>query len=118
MSTLEFGYFLNFASDYLEYMAVTANSILAKVFGMFEVKSEGEKKCYVVMENLFYGVDKDNTVSYDLKGSKKRRFTKGIDIGLDTNFMIDMNCEPFFIDNPTFAVFDKTLRNDSEFLAN
>jgi len=69
---------------------------------MFELRFDGEKRYYVVMENLFYGIDKETSAAYDLKGSRKRRFTRGLDIGLDTNFMIDMNCEPFFIDNSTF----------------
>lgn len=53
-----------------------------------------------------------------MKGSKKKRFLKTKGIGLDTNFLIDFNGEPFFIDNSTYQSFDKTVRNDSDFLAN
>lgn len=69
------------------------------------------------MENLFYGIEKDSFASYDFKGSKKRRFLRGIEIGLDTNFLIDMNGEPFFIDNSTYQQFDKMIRTDTDFLA-
>jgi len=69
---------------------------------MYEIKVDGEKHYFSVMENLFYGIDRESCSSYDLKGSKKRRFTKNQNIGLDTNLMIDMNCEPFFIDNSSY----------------
>ncbi|KAL4428634.1 hypothetical protein ABPG74_009136 [Tetrahymena malaccensis] len=117
VSQLEFNYFQEFALQYLDHMSSNQNSLLAKMYGFFIVSCEGDKKYYAVMENIFYGMDKDNCQSYDLKGSKKRRFRKETDIGLDTNFMIDMNCEPFFIDNSSYQSFDKTIRSDSDFLA-
>lgn len=68
---------------------ILSQSILSKIFGVFEIRVDDERRYYAVMENLFYGVDKERCLSYDLKGSKLRRFTKKTDIGLDTNFMID-----------------------------
>jgi len=57
-------------------MSNTPNSLLAKIYGMYEIRADGEKHYFSVMENLFYGIDRESCSSYDLKGSKKRRFTK------------------------------------------
>jgi len=41
-------------------MTNTPNSLLAKIYGMYEIKIDGEKHYLSVMENLFYEIDKDN----------------------------------------------------------
>lgn len=102
VSPLEFNYFLGFASQYFDHMAASTNTLLAKTFGVFEVRFEGYKNYFSVMENVFFGIDKETVKTYDLKGSKKKRFLKNTEIGLDTNFLIDFNGEPFFIDNSTY----------------
>ena len=70
------------------------------------------------MENLFYGIDKETCISYDLKGSKINRFLKSLDIGLDTNFLIDFNSEPLAFDHCTYDLFVKIILDDCKFLAN
>lgn len=120
VSELEFNYFLSFALHYLNYMATvnSSSSLLAKVFGVFLVRVDGEDHFYAVMENIFNGIDKEACSIYDLKGSKLKRFAGShTGIGLDTNLMIDRNCEPFFIDNSSYQAFDKTIRADSGFLS-
>lgn len=42
-------------------MAGATNTLIAKTFGVFEIRFEGEKHYYSVMENLFYGIDIEST---------------------------------------------------------
>ncbi|EGR30896.1 hypothetical protein IMG5_121420 [Ichthyophthirius multifiliis] len=84
---------------------------------MYEIISEGQNKYFVVMENLFYGINKEFISIYDLKGSKINRFLKDGDVGLDTNFIIDFNSEPLFFKEEVFTKIYRFLQSDSEFLA-
>ena len=52
------------------------------------------------MENIRLGMETDNIRMYDLKGSLMHRFAKKEkSVGLDTNFRVDLNGEPFIIEN-------------------
>ena len=46
-------------------------SLLAKIFGMFEIQISNISYYYIVMENIFYGINPKFV--YDLKGSVTNR---------------------------------------------
>lgn len=74
-------------------------SLLAKIYGMFEVKLLNKEVCYyIVMENLLMNMN-PNVDIYDLKGSQCNRFLKKAGGALlDTNFLIDRNSEPILVE--------------------
>lgn len=49
-------------------------SLLAKVFGIYEVCVKGKTYKCIVMQNMFFGLDNITKV-YDLKGSEVNRLT-------------------------------------------
>ena len=68
------------------------------------------------MENIKLGMETENIRMYDLKGSLMHRFAKKEkSVGLDTNFRVDLNGEPFILDNN--QIIQATLAFDSKFLA-
>lgn len=68
----EFDQFLKFALDYINYLKsskkVGRDTLLAKIFGIYEVTVKGKIYKCVVMQNIFFGLQNIDRV-YDLKGS-------------------------------------------------
>lgn len=68
----EFDQFLKFALDYINYLKsskkVGRDTLLAKIFGIYEVTVKGKIYKCVVMQNIFFGLQNIDKV-YDLKGS-------------------------------------------------
>ena len=87
--------FKKFASEYFKHLMKEGKpTLLCKILGMFEVNESGY---YLVMENLFLGMNRSDLAVYDLKGSETNRWerdTKKNNVLLDTNFKIDRNSEP------------------------
>lgn len=120
----EFEEFRKFASAYIEYVReakLTRNdSLLAKIFGIFEVNMRGKVHNCVVMQNIFFRLNMKKVVVYDLKGSEANRFAvpkegKGF-TGLDTNFKVDRNSEPLSLPAEIYDRVLATLQNDCNFL--
>jgi 1-phosphatidylinositol-3-phosphate 5-kinase len=67
-------------------------SLLAKVFGIYEATFRNKTYKFVVMQNIFFGLEGQLKV-YDLKGSEVNRLAMPYGdksfTGLDTNFIID-----------------------------
>lgn len=93
-------------------------SILAKIFGMFEIKEKHQTSYYIIMENLFCGMPSDLKI-YDLKGSETNRWETKLNkkVLLDTNFRIDRNGEPVAIQKDNFRYLDRSFQNDCKFLS-
>jgi len=73
---------------------------LAKIYGIYEVLIKNKVYKCVVMQNLFFGIDKVTQV-YDLKGSEVNRLAQAPPdksyTGLDTNFIIDKDGKPYLL---------------------
>ena len=88
---------MKFAKDYIDYLTKSKkngkDTLLAKIFGIYEVVVKGKAYKCVVMQNIFYGLQSISRV-YDLKGSEVNRLNlppEGVksSTGQDTNFKID-----------------------------
>ena len=143
ISEMEFNMFLESALNYFKhiskYLFHRKSSAIGKILGAYNVKikipGEKEKNYYlIIMENIYYGMltninnntfnsPESNIMVYDLKGSKINRYVqqqnrKPGKVLLDTNFLEDFNGEPLFLDINVFQLFQKALKNDSQFLKN
>jgi len=109
----EFVEFQKFAPAYLRYMREKRESkqqsFIAKIYGIYEVFIKNKVFKCVVMQNLFFGIEKITQV-YDLKGSEVNRLTLAHPeksyTGLDTNFTIDKDGKPYLLNS---SVYDKTI---------
>ncbi len=68
--------------------------MLANLYGAYEISRNSKSEYVVVMENVFFGIDVWET--YDLKGTRWRRFAKPPAAAMDVNFLLDRNSEPIF----------------------
>jgi len=41
---------------------------------MYEIFIDNDKYCYIIMDNLYFGLNETNLKTYDLKGSESNRF--------------------------------------------
>lgn len=121
---VEFEDFHNFLPNYTKYIlkvqSQKLDSVLARIFGLFEIKTSSDSKprYWIIMENIFYGLESSNIKVYDLKGSQAKRMDEKPDPGVtlkDTNFQIERNCDPLAFVSPHLRFF-KALENDSNFL--
>ena len=113
-------YAKNFFSYLWKILNGEAESIMTKIFGLYEVSVNNMTYYYMVMENLFYGLKSENLQIFDLKGSETNRFVKKVKCGqtlLDTNFKIERNNEPLAILDKDFNFFKNASENDSNFLS-
>lgn len=122
----EFFMIQNYANHFFKYMwgvlKGETESVMTKIFGLFEVSINNTTYYYIVMENLFFMLNSENLQIYDLKGSEKNRYSKKIKQNspqtlLDTNFKIDRNNEPIALLEQDFKYFKKACENDSNFLS-
>ena len=120
----EFFMIQSYAKNFFGYMWKVLNgsmeSIMTKIFGLYEVSINNTTYYYIVMENLFYGLKSDNLKIFDLKGSETNRFmkkTKNSQTLLDTNYKLERNNEPLAIYEKDFRYFKKAYENDSSFLS-
>lgn len=120
----EFFMIQSYSKHFFSYMWSVLNgkneSIMTKIFGLFEVYVNNNTYYYMVMENLFYMLKNENLIIYDLKGSEKNRFAKKNKLGqtlLDTNFKIERNNEPLALLDKDYQFFKKACENDANFLS-
>lgn len=107
-------------------------SALAKILGAYKIKRKSQKSTkienfyIILMENLFYGKDQENTKdsikAYDLKGSKLNRYISNkhkLDNHVlpDTNFKIDFNGEPIVLEKNMAELLKAAIHNDSLILS-
>ena len=114
ISNIEFNYFMKFCPKYLEYVIKKARRgkpcMLCLIFAVFKVS--GSK--FIIMENITT-IGTRNLRKYDLKGSRLKRLKLGIDPGstlLDTNFLLERNADPLFINAPGGFDLYETFRRD------
>ncbi len=82
-------------------------SLLSKIYGMFEIREKNGIGYYLVMENIFNGMNPD-AEGYDLKGSETNRWeTTQKNVLLDTNFKLDRNGEPIAVLKEHFRYIDR-----------
>ena len=120
----EFSMLLDFLPSYFEYIWSAynsgTNSLLIKIFGVYEIVTEKRSIYLFAMENLFFGMT-PNVKVYDLKGSQLNRFTVKEEgkrqTLLDTNYKIDRNGEPLPIKEEFYKLIDEEIQKDSRFLA-
>ena len=135
----EFNMFIEKGLDYFNYMAQfifhKMPSALAKILGAFQIivkqKNKEVKHNLILMENIYFGIisETDTTFNspdsnirvYDLKGSNVNRYiNKNVrnpgQVLLDTNFLVDFNKEPIFIDSNVYDRLKLALYNDSSYL--
>ncbi len=104
--------FKKFAMDYFRHMwrnhFEQKPALLAKIYGMYEIKMNHKVNYLIVQENLFFGIPKspDRKV-YDLKGSETNRLKTTGEVLLDTNFIIDRNAEPLPVIRDSFRYMDR-----------
>jgi 1-phosphatidylinositol-3-phosphate 5-kinase len=106
--------FQKFASGYISHLkdakARGKHSILAKIYGLYELTIKNSSFKCIVMQNLFFDLEEANVRVYDLKGSETNRLKVPEDAtkketGLDTNFKIDKNHQPYILEEGTFKGF-------------
>ncbi len=135
----EFNMFLNNGIKYFEYMSQflfhKMPSALAKILGAYKMiirqKNKEIRYNLILMENIFYDtISKSNNIFnspessirvYDLKGSNINRYInknmrKPGKVLLDTNFLVDFNKEPVFIDSNVYERLKIALYNDTMYL--
>jgi 1-phosphatidylinositol-3-phosphate 5-kinase len=131
VSKQEFKMFIDTAGQYFHhnarYLFHKMPSALAKVLGAFKIKirhQTKEKYYLLLMENVFYGIDKKNpfTKTYDLKGSLINRYItktqmKKQEVLLDSNFKEDFNGEPIVLDRSVYELLNLAVHNDTFFLS-
>ena len=138
VSEYEFNMLLDNCLEYFHYMSRflfhKMPSALAKILGAYKIttkhKNKEVKYHLILMENIYYGtISKDNTFNcpesnirvYDLKGSNINRYInkskrKAGQVLLDTNFLVDFNREPVFIDSYIYDRLKLALYNDTNYL--
>ena len=139
ISENEFNMFLDNGLEYFQYISRylfhKMPSALAKILGVYKIitkqKNKDVKYYLVLMENIFYGTDTNikttfnspdsNIRVYDLKGSNINRYIsknmrKPGQVLLDTNFLVDFNKEPVFIDSNSYDRLKVALYNDTMYL--
>ena len=140
VSENEFNMFLDNGLEYFQYISRflfhKMPSALAKILGAYKIiikqKYKEIKYNLILMENIFYGTisskiskpfnsPESNIKVYDLKGSNinryiKKNMRKPGQVLLDTNFLVDFNKEPVFIDSYVYDRLKIALYNDSMYL--
>ena len=135
----EFNMFIESGLDYFKYMSKflfhKMPSVLAKILGAYKIVIKGDNKelkyNLILMENIYFGIfseincdfnsPESNIRVYDLKGSNVNRYInknrqKPGQVLLDTNFLLDFNKEPVFIESDAYDRLYTALYNDSSYL--
>ena len=135
----EFNMFLDNGIEYFHYMSQflfhKMPSALAKILGAYKItikqKNKEIKYNLLLMENIYYGMMSQSITTfnspdsnirvYDLKGSNVNRYInknmrKPGQVLLDTNFLVDFNKEPVFIDSSVYDRLKLALYNDTNYL--
>lgn len=121
----EFEEFKKFVAAYISYIegmkAFRSDTLLAKIYGIFDVTIRGIKYNCIVMQNIFYRLNINDVIVYDLKGSETNRFAipkEGkLFTGLDNNFKVDRNGEPVALTCDNYDRVIETLEKDASFLS-
>ena len=138
VSEYEFNMFLDNGSEYFQYISQylfhKMPSALAKILGVYKITTKQKNKeikyYLLLMENIFYGINLGNNTFnspnspirvYDLKGSHINRYIsksmrKPGRVLLDTNYLVDFNKEPVFIDSNVYDRLKIALYNDTTYL--
>jgi hypothetical protein len=125
ISSLEFENFQQNALHYFKYMFSTICSnketFLSKILAMVEMKvGKEDKTILMVMEGITYGLHtNENMRIFDLKGSKMNRFRREkirTKTSLDTNYLLERNGDPLFVQMPAGMDFFAILERDVNYL--
>ena len=140
MNENEFNMFIDSGVEYFKYMSKFLfhknPSVLAKILGAYKIvikQKDNEIKYHLIlMENIYFGINfkykttfnspNSNIRVYDLKGSTanryiKKKLRKDGKVLLDTNFVVDFNKEPVFIESNVYDRLKVALHNDSDYLS-
>ena len=110
-----------FLNKYVEYIKKNKNSLLCRIYGMYNIiLSQGQEILVIVMRNVI-GEFKENIIAkYDLKGSTKNRITEFDLEKLEDKTLKDLNFNEIekgiFISNDNINIFRKLIYYDSKFL--
>ena len=120
ISQVEMSAMPTFLPNYFKYVCANTTTKIARVLGVFTIDVAGvyHYKC-VLMENLRFGFDGNDTILYDFKGAKRNRY-------IDENeqaVQLDTNYEKSSLDNRLIMSFTdkqeaiKQINQDAHFLA-
>ncbi|XP_018473879.1 putative 1-phosphatidylinositol-3-phosphate 5-kinase FAB1D [Raphanus sativus] len=117
LKTDEFDYFsTTLGAKYFEYFNSNKKTLLAKIFGIYQVTTRNGPMFVMVMENLNFNLKL--VAQYDLKGSTKGRLAPSTaEVLLDEDFSNIMKFWPYEISPNSKTSFEVALRNDTEFLS-
>ncbi|CAL1390131.1 unnamed protein product [Linum trigynum] len=120
--------FIKFGPAYFKYLSQSISTrsptCLAKILGIYQVSKQVKggketKMDILVMENLLFR--RDVTRLYDLKGSSRSRYnpdTSGSNkVMLDQNLIEAMPTSPIFVGNKAKRLLERSVWNDTAFLA-
>ena len=122
INSTEFKSFLKFCPDYITYLTEIHNSnrksLLCLIFALFKVN----KKYYIIMENLYFFIKNEENIvkTYDLKGSELNRLVfkiKKKQTLPDTNFQIERNGDPVYMEAKKIKNLMEILKRDTFFLS-
>ncbi|KAJ1650434.1 Mitochondrial distribution and morphology protein 12 [Dispira simplex] len=130
LSKPEVDSFLQFASNYFEYLAEAIfhelPTVLAKIYGLYQISFKNPvtgkslKLDVMIMENLFY--ERQFTKTFDLKGSTRNRLVadtgKAGEVLLDENFLQYLTQSPLYVREHSKELIQSSIWNDTLFLAN
>jgi len=132
LSKSELQSFLDFAPQYFRYvgesMSEERDTCLAKIMGVYQItvkiKGKEQRLDAYVMENVMY--NRNLETIYDLKGSMRSRYTKGVtgksDAGgsvvlMDENLVEVLSADPILLDWKAHKRLMNAIHNDTKFLS-
>lgn len=130
MKKTEFKMFLEFASQYFDYLCKSFfhnyPCALCKILGAYKIKiiskqngqTKTTKKYLFITENLNFGIkpeDESHIMRYDLKGSKVNRFVQSSEKTVlhDNNFLLQFNGRPLPIRYTINRILHICINNDT-----
>ena len=112
-----------FLEKYIEYMRQNPNSLICRIYGIYNLIQYNGTDFYVIVMRNVIGPFKENIVAkFDLKGSTTNRKVKDLNLSkIDNDVMKDLNFNDIefglMLNNKNIAYIRKITTNDSQFLA-
>ena len=111
-----------FLDKYLNYITNNSDSLLCRLYGMYDVILDGGQEILIIVMRNVIGDFKDNlVVKYDLKGSTYKRESELNINTIDKAVMKDNNFslaeKAFFLNQDTINKLRVIIKKDSEFLS-
>ena len=113
----------SFLEKYIEYITENPNSLLSRIYGIFNIIQYNGNDFYIIVMRNVIGNLKENIVAkFDLKGSTTNRELKGIDMTkIDNDVMKDLNFNDIefaiMLNNKNIKLMRDITTKDSLFLA-